>query len=177
MEAYKNYIETLAKSKSHDMINNSSAAHASVLAGAMFKFGEKSINIFTGKLHPETYATDDVVKEACCFIKNKDGKVRIIIQDKDSVFSNSQIAEHLFFGKLKKEGCSFANVMIRRIKEEKINEITFHFMTMDKSAFRFEPNNSEPVAFASFNKPDIAEKLNNKFDELWSSEYSTEVTI
>lgn len=175
MDEYKAYIDRLAGSKSPDMINNSSSEHASVLASAMFKYGASGVNIFTGQLHPETYSTDYVVNQAAVFLQ-KGGSLRVLIQDSEDKISSENIKNHPFLNMLKKKECPVQQVSFHRVDKDVADKTPYHFMYMDDYAFRFEPNNQEPVAFASFNKPDVARKLAAIFDNIWQN-HSEQIAV
>lgn len=170
LSEYRTFIDKLASEKSGDMINNSSGEHASVLAEVMFKYANKSLNIFTGSLYKDTYGKSEVIEQACNFVKTKGGVVRIVFQDPPGKISNEEIINHPLISSIRR-CCNNLDeqLFVHRIQSELAEEIPFHFLTMDDSAFRFEPDRSKPVAFASFNKQAVCEQLTGIFERIFST--------
>lgn len=166
METYDQMLDRLAQSSSPDVINNSSVQHAASLVRAMFTYAKDSVVIFTGALNPAAYGTQ-AVKEAAANFLNRNGSIRVVIQDDADKASTKDLkskgllpyleSEHLFDDR---------SIQIHRASPA-LKDIGMHFLVMDGHAYRLEPDKNKPVAIASFNNTKTSSMLLSVFNEIW----------
>ncbi len=154
---YIKKMEEKARTGSSDIIPNGTIEHASVLIACLFSYAKKKINIFTGHLNPEVYASNEVMK-SIKNVLNRKIKMEVLVQDSILL---SEENKFLKFLKDKEE--------IFKIKEidQKDRVRKNHFITIDDSAFRFEPDKNKPLGLGCFNSPDFVTQLNERFVEMF----------
>lgn len=156
MEEYKRLVSQLFDRKSNQLIANSSAGHAAILLGMLFKHAQEEVRIFSQKLSADVFNDSFLNECAESFLKARGKKLRIAITDDnldESRFRNliSTIPD--------------ADVAVYRFKEIFSNGKSVNFAVMDKTAYRYEPDRTVCRAIASANDKEFAGKLAAVFDQ------------
>lgn len=163
MDYYRKLVKHLADEKSTDLIPNGGTDHAEVLIDNIFSHAKNSVRVFTGHLNSRVYGTDSVVSKAMDFLQSgPETKLSILIQeDLDSSFFAHhrlvRMCEDMF-----SDRCEVKMVAEEDRKHQK------HFVTMDDSGYRVEPDKEKPAGIGCFNDSETATKLNENFDDMFS---------
>lgn len=172
MEAYSDFVNRLATTKSSDIVNNSSAEHAIILLSAMFKHGTGEARVLSGGLNPLIYASEKVVEAVTYFLSRAGNKLTVIVQGLDS--SNKPMSENAMAAALRennlvvtlkeKFASTFNDLVSIKYATGAMKDLEFHFMTVGDS-FRFEADRARKEAVAGFCNADIVAGLN----EVWKN--------
>lgn len=155
---YIREMEEKARTKSSDIIPNGTIKHASVLIACLFSYAKKKIDIFTGHLNEEVYADNKVIDSAENFFKKDKIKMQILIQDSTHLSKKNDFFD---LCKANKKFCKIREV------DEKDEGKKNHFITIDDTAFRFEPDKNKPLGLGCFNNQQFATHLNERFVEMF----------
>lgn len=165
MTDYEQLVGRLAAQQSSELISNSSAEHAAVLIKYMFTCAEKTIKIFNGCLSTSVFGKADVINAAKTFVE-KGGRIQVVVQE---AFSEEALASHGLLTALRQMCCNnneTKNSFTMYLGDEQVQNIPSHFLIMDNAGYRLEENREQPVAFASFNDPQIVESLDKLFERI-----------
>lgn len=168
MNEYKAMLESLSKENSSAVISNSSTEHATALIEALIRRAKNEILIFTGSLSKEVYANKSVVDAFISFLSRDSGHVEIIVQSPNCEDGETVVSDQSgLIGKLRH---TMGAGLLEKVKifkaDDALKSIEYHFMVVDGTAYRFEPDKTKHVAFATFNGVELGRRLNEKFDEM-----------
>lgn len=159
---YAQIIKEYADEESEEIIPNGGIHQAAALIDNLFSHAKQSMKIFSSRLHPGIYESEEVLASAKLFFKNKDGrKAQILLQDTDEL---SDLGERKFLKLCRdfSDQCEF-----KKVGQIDKNEKS-HFVIMDNTGFRFCPDKELTAAIASFNNPKIVTNLGKQFDIIFS---------
>lgn len=159
-DLYDCYVTALADSKSAELISNGQINHAQTIIRNLFSHAHKEVRIFTSSLHPDIYRDSRVVEAATTFLAKDDARIKILIQDAESLDKTSS-----FFNLCSEKGDSCE---MRTVIAESDKLIKQHMVVMDADGYRFCADMSKNEAIASFNAPDTAKNLAQQFDVLFT---------
>lgn len=160
---YRNLIDKCAASGADFTIHNSAPAHASYLIKTLFKKTDGRImRIFTGRLHEDVFADQELKTEAVNFLK-RSRKNEIKIAYQDAIVGEKDILEGEFLRTI---------IGIAEIKDQigvwdakgVFASTTNHFAVIDEAAFRYELDEDKKKAVANFGDSVNAENLVNIFE-------------
>ena len=160
---------------------NRSANHAMFLLKAVFETADKGICIIASILDDDVYGNTELANSAKFFLKKLKGKnlssketpLRILLDgfdDEKSCSNNLNARSSLSFVKqLKIQENNFINlVAIRCVPTEVSKKYEYNFALSDTGSYRFEPDKSKMNAVGYFGKTGDADKLQQRFEEIWS---------
>jgi hypothetical protein len=167
------YIELVGRAADDrdgkEYIFNSSHEHASVIAANMFRVARTDISILSTRFNSDVYGRDRVIKSAKSFLSVKGRKLRVLVEDLDSIDE----IDHAFLDAfdVKRQGDCFVrpdqgDVEICQLNKN-YTDIAYNFMVGDDDCYRYEPDKKTCSAVAAFGKPETAKNLRKVFDELW----------
>jgi len=164
-EEYRKLIDKCAENGADFTIQNSAPEHASYLIKTLFKKPDGQImRIFTGRLHENVFADQELKTEAVNFLKrNSKNEIKIAYQDThvedkgilDGEFLRNIIGTEEIKGQI--EVWDARSVF---------SSITNHFAVIDKAAFRYELDENTKKAVANFGDSANAENLVNIFENV-----------
>jgi hypothetical protein len=160
IDRYRKHVRELAAKRDGTPVYNSSLQHASVLAETMFEFGNKEVCIFSGKLNANVFGTPEVLKRAELFLADPATKVRVLVENGDSLDER----DHPFVNKFARRD----DVEFRALQADVANSVKFNYIVMDEDSYRFESDKDLPEAIASFGDEKGGKNLTQVFDELWN---------
>lgn len=165
MTDYRKKVRQAALRRDGAPLYNGSLDHAAVLTEAMFEHGKKSVDIFTGRLNANAFATPDVLEKVSLFLSDSTHKVRVLIEEPEFVDTN----DHPFVKKYAKHD----DVTFKKLSADVAKHIDYHFTVMDGDSYRFEEDKNIPSAIAAFGDKQGGKHLSNIFKQLWdiSKEY------
>ena len=180
IDEYRKMLDQLFESNSSSIISNSSTAHAIPLIAKLFQHAKKEVMIFTGAMNTDIYGVDEVVDSAGTFLIGNEGKLSIIVQKSSDMVSDEDLVskENCLIEKIKNRfgDTALHNVSLFRASAD-LSTVNYHFMVVDGSAFRYEPDNTKHEALASFNHKEVGEKLESIFNEMVSSGTSAAIQL
>ena len=160
MDRYRELVKKLFAEKLNDTIANGTPQHAAVLYEAMFSNAQKNIRIFCNDLSVDVFGKDEVVTAAQDAL-NRGVKFEI------AYLNLPKLSD--FIKLITKENYNEKVEIYKATREIKdLDGKSINFAVMDSCGFRFENNKEECKAFASANRPDIAEPLIKLFDNMKS---------
>ena len=104
------------------------------------------------------YGRPDVIAAAKGLVSGRNGRLDIVIQEPAAEFDDLTLAANPFVQCLAGQ----ETFHVSRGAEEVV-EMPSHFMVVDGTGYRFEPDKSQQEAYASFNDPQTASKLHALF--------------
>ena len=170
MEDYKARLARLDLLDSSEVINNTSIEHASLMIARMIARARTSVKIFTGSLNPAVYADEAVLRAFGTFLLGREGNAQILVHsDGIKVTDDAIIGELSPLGKLAETfGYDlYARIKVRRLSSQLQNSVSANFIVVDRKSFRFQRDIAKHDAVGSFNQPEIAEKLEPIFDDMF----------
>lgn len=172
MDNYIALVKKLSESNSSEIINNSSADHASVLLAEMFRKGQGDAYIFSGALNPAIYGREDVAGTIGTYLTEGRGNLKVVVQSGADFVSDDDLCGGKQLGLLHQLKLRFGSDVISKVEvkrgTEAMQTYPCHFTVVGKKAFRFEPDKNKHEAFASFNQPDMVSQLAGLFETFWS---------
>jgi len=161
MEKYRQMVKRSADLKSKDLLPNGGVEHAEVLIENIFSHASSTIRVFSGHLNNRVYGSDSVVTEATAFLENPNNRLMILLQD---IEEWSALNDNRLVGLCDSEAPD--RCIIKKASSED-KDIESHFVVMDDSGYRIEPDKSKPTGIGCFNDTELAAKLNQHFDEMF----------
>ncbi len=158
LQAYENYVNELARTKSTELISNGMLEHAAVLVAALLTNAQKEIMIFSSSLVFDVYGQPNVISALKTALASRI-KISILLQEYPDIH-NDKIA-HNFLQLCNPESDLCVIEITNQEEKKKIDR----FVIMDRIGYRYCPDASKPEAVASFNRPEKAKVL---FDEFMS---------
>lgn len=175
-DSYVALVKKLADEDSDEIFNNSSTDHASVVIGEMFRKGEGNAHIFTGSLNPILYSRDEIVDAIGSFLLDERNTLKVLVQDAISPETVSPAYDGALANRIStKYGHHVLSRLTIKIGGPSTRSISYHFASIGGKAFRFEQDKNKHEAFASFNRPELASRLESMFSNLWAHGDSTVV--
>jgi|GEM_PF-2169553 len=167
IEDFKKAVKTLAESNNDFVFNHKGRNQGSYVLGTIFKHAEDYVKMFVGDFNGAISDNEYYLDNLERFL-NRGGKIRVLIQDIRTVPPKAYKLISRYKG-IKKDDQE--KVIIERINEKVMleweNEKTeMHFAIADDKMFRIEYDINKYKGVASFNSPDVVEKLNKKFNQL-----------
>lgn len=162
MDDYREDVERLAVLRTGEAFYNSSIDHAAVIIEKMFRHAKSEICIITKQLNGRVFGQDQVVDEARRFLSNANHSVKILMEDGPNSLSEG----HPLVQELKQHPAGYE---IKRLPNDLMADVQYHFTVADDDSYRFEPNKNEWVAVASFGDKKGAKRLREVFDALWAA--------
>jgi hypothetical protein len=179
MNQYKAMLETLSRENSSTVISNSSTEHAAALIEALVRRAKSTIRIFSGSLSKDVYANKSVVDAFISFLSRDSGFIEIIIQSPNSENEGTVVSDQS--GLINKLLHTIGTSLLTRVSvfkaDDALEDIEYHFMVVDGTAYRFEPDKTKHVAFATFNGVELGKKLNDKFDQMLTMSRQNAIAI
>lgn len=168
--AMDDYIERVARAaaeKNGEPVFNGSIDHARVIAEAMFKNAQNTVDIFSGQMNARVYGPDKVVDEAEQFLAVPSRRMRVIVED-----GNVVSIQHPLFARLQHAN----NLEIRLLSPEVSRVIKFHLMVADGDCYRFESDKEKVAAIAAWGDDKGGKNLQNIFNSLWNISRNTVIS-
>ncbi len=169
LEKYREYLENLSKTDSPDIFFNSGSNHAEILMSTLFQKTNNDIKMFCRGLMPEL-TSRNVYFDAFSNYIERGGHLSLLVETKD------YMNERMFRFLLDKLRNGNDRIQIKQIIEKDKCELFkdlksehCNFAVFDEKIVRFEYNPDNYLAFGSFNYPDMANFLTNKFNDVFKS--------
>ena len=148
---YRKLVDLASDKDLNFDISNSSLSHAKYLVFKIIQKAQKELNIFIRSSDTKIFS-DDSIK-----INNPNLNVKIMVEEYSKNTGD-------FFKKL------FFNCKLDIQPLTKIDKNTPYFIVSDNKRFRIEFKEDEYKGIANFNRPEIAEILNQVFVSNWKSD-------
>ena len=142
-------------------VYNRSLEHAAVIIEEMFALAKKEVKLFTGELNANAYGLPPVRSSAAKFMADRNGKVRILIENQIAV---EDLRKNPFIQHMPES----ASLEVRRLRTDEYDP-EFHMMLADDRSYRFEPNKKEHAAVATFGDEETTGHLGKLFETLWNA--------
>lgn len=165
LQAYRDFIAKVAYANDGSTVFNRNPSHAAVVIERLLSDARVRINILTGKLFRAVYAVDYVVDAAVRFLdNNSSGEIHIL--------SEEPVDErHPLLDAIASSGLR-SRLSTQVLKRDLTVATPFHFVVADGRSFRFEADKTVMEAVVQFGAPDIGQKLNLTFSNLWATNLS-----
>jgi hypothetical protein len=158
IEEYRKFVERLAELDSTEVFSNGQTDHARVIFETFFKFARKGVVIFCNKLSRNVYDQPSMISAANASL-NRCIPIQILTQEQPEAQLFMKAAETW-----KENGRA---IEIRTASPGSLSSKTpFNFAVMDGKGYRFEPAKGDHVAYACMNDVNLAQKLQNFFNQL-----------
>jgi len=167
IEDFKKAIKTLAESNNDFVFNHKGKAKSSYVLGTIFQHAQNYVKMFVGDFNGAISDNEYYLKNLQDFL-SRGGRIEVLIQDIRTIPPKAYKLISRYKGIKTDER---EKVVIERINEKVLLEWEnekreMHFAIADDKMFRIEYDIDEYKGIASFNSPDVVEKLNGKFDDL-----------
>jgi len=165
MTNYRKMVREAALRRTGEPLYNGSLDHAAVLTEAMFEHGTQTVDIFSGRLNANAFATPEVLEKVGIFLSDPTHKVRILIEEPHYI----DASDHPFIKKYSNND----DVSFKKLPTNVAEHIDYHFTVMDSDSYRFEEDKNIPSAIAAFGDNEGGMHLSTIFKQLWdaSEEY------
>ena len=160
MEEYTKRVERVARERKGEPVANGSIEHARIVIEHLFLNAKNTVSIFSGKLNPEVYGVDSVVKASETFLKGSDRKLEIILEHGDI----SEDSQHLL-----SKWSGFSQFKKKVLSPELCEKVGYHLIVVDDDCYRFEHDKTKSAAVAAWGDKDGARHLSNIFGLLWAA--------
>ena len=170
---YQKAIELANSSKNNHVFPISTPEHASIILSTIFEHSKEEVNILAGNLSGTVSNSKTYLDALDSYLKS--GKtLRVLLTDMPNINSLAYqlIEKHSKLPDAKIELRIATEVAKYNIAESFDNKYV-HFVVGDDSRFRLETDSTNYQAFANFNDPVYARKLNEIFDRTFASSTST----
>jgi len=154
VEAFRVRVVAARRTQSDELILNSSERHACVLIEELFHAAQSHVRIFCKTLNPGVYATPAVIAAARAFVRDRNGRIDVWVQDESALARSNAFIDHL---------SGLDRVSIRPARGRWAHD-RHNFMLVDDLALRFEEDRDQHDARASFNWPQMGAILARFFD-------------
>lgn len=159
---YQQQVDDLAAEGKSFRISNRNVEHAAVLLDAILRTAEQEVRLFCGNLSESFYGQDRLKKALINYLHKPGSRLQILVQEK--LPKNHVVLQAL-------QPYIDNKVEVRYIE---LTHKVSHFAVLDRKGYRFEFTHHEAnpalvEAVANFNEPDIASKLADQFDVLFST--------
>lgn len=169
MDAYKNYIEDLAKGDGQNVVFlNSGPIHASYVMENIFRSSKDCVKIYAGYLSGEVSGQERYMDSLSNFVQ-KGGKIKILLQEqkKEPQMTNPPIFKLLHFLSIICPDSIEVREATVEVKEA-ASQDEVHFTIGDESKYRLENNIKTFSASGNFNDPITVAELDEIFEKLFS---------
>jgi hypothetical protein len=171
VQAYKDIIDSCAKTGENRVISNSDAKHAAYLLSVLFKHATQKVQIFTGSLYVGVFGKESLIENAVAFLKGgSDRKIQIAFQEKSFL---TTMRDHRLIkavlASLESDEIQGKIEVYDASDKDKYADLTSHFTVMDGKAFRLEIDHAKKNAIANFGDKKSAVKLTEIFDFIISN--------
>lgn len=151
---YRCYVERLAQLKSKELFQNGQANHAAIIFETFFKYASKHVHILCKNLSADVFGLENVLNALETALLRK-VPVRILYQETPESSAFLESLQRWQEQKLPIEALPATGTSLGPVSQ--------NFAVMDRRAFRFEPDNSRPMAYACMNGPEEATTLDDVF--------------
>lgn len=180
LELYEIEVEKDAKNRSDYLFHNEGNEHALIICSNIFKYAKSEIRIAANRLYnDEVVNTEKYINSMKSFLDRPDTKLRILIT----------IAPPI--NEVKKEGTFYGMIFEHPAYKEGRVEIKHgrgscfmnadgnpvNFCTADDIMYRYENDIVKRKAIANFGDSQMAKDLREKFDEIYTDEYTDKVKL
>ncbi|MBI5921928.1 MAG: hypothetical protein HY847_09760 [Betaproteobacteria bacterium] len=160
---YDRFVERLAKAEDPRTISNSSTRHALSILRAIFRHAKRSVSIFSGKLDPNVFNDDELLRTAENFQKGG-GSLRVLLQDQ--ALSKNDASKLLLQLAAQSSDVNDASCMVKQVtSEHPFADAKCHFVVADGKAYRIETDIVKHIAVGSFMDEKSATALTEIFDK------------
>lgn len=176
-QEYIAYIQMLAKGNVDRIYMNSGDEHALIVLIELFKKAANSIRIFAGSLCGSLGDDIQYIYAISNFI-DKGGNVKILVTEynEDKAYNSPLYRQLAFFKDLGKSvEIKHTDFRIRSNNSEDTTDK--HFTVADSQSYRIETNIEDRTARGNFNDSETAQKLEDMFDEMFSSNKSRQIDL
>ena len=183
---YFNSVARVFRDREDMLVSNAQPAHVAYLVKLLIVNAERKLRLVSGGLPltlqgTKIFGSYDIVAAVMEFLSRSDTVFQILvhgdlegvvdISDHPNVWATENLrARNQLRGILKIQQLSNSWEQIMRD-----NEMLWHWMTMDESAYRLESDIKKRAAIANFGEPDYARDLAAAFDAIASDDKSNKV--
>ena len=168
-QKYEWAVNELARKKVDSLFPNGKPEHARIIFNKFFQMAKQKVRIYSGSLLSESnntalFSWEPLIESAKNFLDKPNTSIEILLEgnlDKDGA--------NKFYSELKNYTSRSDAIKFKTLNRLKGKEDEPHFAVMDQEGFRIEVNHGATKALASFNKPDIA----NRLVEIFEREFKT----
>lgn len=167
VEEYRRGLINFARNESSEIVTNDGLDFARVLIQTLFEFAKDEMSVLSSRLRDAIYTRNEVLEAGECFLRDRAGKIRILLQDVDPDRRGDieYLHNHAFIQLCQRyeDQCELL------VLDNTDKTIKPHFIIMDRNGFRFcgKPIAGTDKAIASFNHKAVAGNLHKQFEKLY----------
>ena len=166
-ELYFKMIDAAAAARQDSIISNGKPAHAVYLLYTFLTNAKKNVKIYTGKLAQSfngvlAYADPKLAEAAIRFLQKDESSLSIIVADELDLSGTNSNEKHPFIEQILQSEPR-GKFTVSTAMENLSPPLDFHFLVMDKGAFRIEMEPEQAKALVNFKNPDFADALSSLF--------------
>lgn len=160
---YLRVLDRLAKEKSRATFNHEGADESALVMATIFKRAKEVVKIFAKDLNGDISSQEEYLNELRGFI-DRGGEVKVLLQENANLLHSKaleMLKSYMTFNK---------QVTVFDTSESVVSETgeEIHFLVADKNMLRIESDIENYSGFATFNDPEIASKLDELFEKMYS---------
>lgn len=165
---FKKAVDTVAKKQESYSIEHFGPEQSAIVLGTIFKYSNDIVKMYVGDLNGDISNHKFYIEQFKNFIV-RGGKVKVLIQNDNSI-NRSSIKSLLDMYSSMKENVNILDTSKTLTYTNDTGEREFHFAIGDNKFVRIENDIDKYSGFASFNAPELANNLNDLFDDIYTSE-------
>lgn len=156
---YEELVERLLKDGSAEVISNGQREHAAALFKVFLRNANSDVRIFCYDLNKAVFDDAAVLREAADAVK-RGVCLQIVMQ-------STPLPDSKFVAWAEKSRSAGGSVTLKQCKPgSPAAALRDNFATMDRKAFRYEPNRTELKANACMNQPEITGEFVSLFEKV-----------
>lgn len=176
-KSYQDFIHSLAESRENRTFLNSDEEHALDVLIEIFHLSKSKLRIFAGCLCHHVGNNPEYVVAISEYIE-RGGELYILLNNFDETTAkDSNLYKRLAYYKTKKNPIYIKRTSVHPYIEDDPEKKEVHFTIGDDNVYRIETDIEKRTAECNLNNPEIAKKMAEFFDELFSAPEAQEIDV
>ena len=176
---YFSIIDQACKEKRDALLSNGQPGHAAYIIYKFLTNAQEDVRLFSGRLRcslegVSVYSNSHIIQAAVTFLQKPEGTLSVLLEEEIDVAQGGQVCDHPLIrtvqeakaqGKIQGVLKVYQGLkdFIDMLKESNFN---YHWMVMDKQAYRLENDTEKATAFVNFGDTERAKRLSHLFDSI-----------
>ena len=174
---YRRVVDEAIKNQTDMPISNGKPEHAVYLIQKILRNAKEVVRVFSGKLARNShgvpvYGGNEILAATRDFL-GRGGRIKVLLEkpidvDKGQMWTDHPLVKMVHSIPQGKDLLEVKKAPENLINELRDTEVLYHWITMDKQAYRLELDTTRAKAIANFGNPKTAQVLVAIFDQLFA---------
>ena len=163
-QQYFEMVDRLCENRESLVLSNGSSRHAVYLIYKFLTGAKHAVRLLSGRLlrqdgDIEIFANPVIAEAACSFLRGPGTTLQVLVE---GGLDTDESGRHPFIQRIREEVELPGSFDVRTVEGPSLYGM--HWMTMDESGYRLEPEPEDIRAHADFNDEEFVSALNSLFD-------------